>query len=229
MTREQGNNAQADLADLRGARFVTTSETEEGQKLAEARLKRLVTGVAGAKLKACKKYENPITFVETYKIWIDGNHLPVVRGSDSAIWSRLCPIRFDVVIPTDEIDDQLSQKLLHQEATGILAWAVGGAIDWRREGLGRPAEIRQARAEWRLDAEPLKQFFDECCVRKVGSHIRVGDLWEEYQGWCKKQKVFECFTRDQLTRRLEDLGFKRVMWRFDLPHPERAWEGIALQ
>jgi putative DNA primase/helicase len=34
------NNSQADLADLRGARFVMTSETEEGQRLSEGKLKR---------------------------------------------------------------------------------------------------------------------------------------------------------------------------------------------
>jgi len=31
MVRQESNNTQADLADLRGARFVQTSETEEGQ------------------------------------------------------------------------------------------------------------------------------------------------------------------------------------------------------
>jgi putative DNA primase/helicase len=36
------NNSQADLADLRGARFVMTSETEEGQRLSEGKLKRCV-------------------------------------------------------------------------------------------------------------------------------------------------------------------------------------------
>jgi putative DNA primase/helicase len=30
MARQESNNSQADLADLRGARFVQTSETEEG-------------------------------------------------------------------------------------------------------------------------------------------------------------------------------------------------------
>ena len=35
MVRQESNNTQADLADLRGARFVQTSETEEGQRLAQ--------------------------------------------------------------------------------------------------------------------------------------------------------------------------------------------------
>jgi hypothetical protein len=41
MVRQESNNMQADLADLRGARFVMTSETQQGQRLAEGKLKRI--------------------------------------------------------------------------------------------------------------------------------------------------------------------------------------------
>src|ERR1039457_4748836 len=60
MSRSRDSNASmADIADLRGARFVTTSETEEQQKLAEGRIKYL-TGMG--EIKTCRKYENFFTF-----------------------------------------------------------------------------------------------------------------------------------------------------------------------
>ncbi len=90
MVRQESNNTQADLADLRGARFVMTSETEEGQRLAEGKLKRITQGMG--RIKAVRKYENPIEFDESHKLWIDANHLPTVRGTDNAIWNRLHPI-----------------------------------------------------------------------------------------------------------------------------------------
>jgi len=62
MVRQESNNTQADLADLRGARFVMTSETEQGQRLAEGKLKRITQGMG--KIKATRKYENPIEFDE---------------------------------------------------------------------------------------------------------------------------------------------------------------------
>lgn len=49
MVRRESNNTQADLADLRGARFVMTSETEEGQRLAEGKLKRITQGMGKIK------------------------------------------------------------------------------------------------------------------------------------------------------------------------------------
>ena len=141
MVRQENNNSQADLADLRGARFVMTSETEEGQRLAEGKLKRITQGMG--KIKTTRKYENPVEFPETHKLWMDANHKPVIRGTDAAIWNRIVPIPFTVTLPQHEIDRELQRKLLG-EAEGVLAWAVAGAVRWYRDGLVRPHEMQEA-------------------------------------------------------------------------------------
>ncbi|MGB9457175.1 MAG: phage/plasmid primase, P4 family [Bryobacteraceae bacterium] len=226
--RDVSSNASADLADLRGARFAMTTETEKDQRLAEARLKRICQGVDGAKIKSCRKYENPIHFVETHKLWIDGNHLPAVQGFDGAIWSRLCPIPFDVKIPSDEIDRELPEKLI-REAEGILAWAVAGALRWQQEGLGRTDEIREAHSNWRKDAaEPLKEFFDEYCTRKLDGFVLRSTLWDMYLRWCGRQKVAP-LSREKFAGRLEDIGFQQKMHRLGGEDPERCWSGMALR
>ena len=69
---QETNNSMADLADLRGSRFVTTSEGEDGQRLAQAKLKYLSAGMG--KIKTCRKYENPITFEATHKLFLDSNY-----------------------------------------------------------------------------------------------------------------------------------------------------------
>ena len=76
--------------------------------------------------KSTRKYENPIEFHESHKVWMDCNHKPIVRKTDNAIWNRIHLIPFNVTIPDDEIDRELKSKLL-AEAEGILAWAVAGA------------------------------------------------------------------------------------------------------
>ncbi|MBE7543779.1 MAG: hypothetical protein HS123_15580 [Solibacteraceae bacterium] len=152
MLRNETVNSQADLADLRGARFVTTSEVEDGQTLAQARLKRLTQG--GGRIKAVRKYENPIEFPETHKLWMDSNRRPRVRDvEDRATFARLWPIPFDVEIPASEIDPELPAKLM-AEAEGILAWLVDGARRWSREGLERPREVDEARRRGRTTTTP---------------------------------------------------------------------------
>jgi len=181
MTRQESNNAQADLADLRGARFVMTSETEEDQRLAEGKLKRITQGMG--KIKAARKYENPIEFPETHKLFIDANHKPAVRGTDNAIWNRLYPIPFSVTISPDKIDRDLPNKLL-AEAEGILAWAVEGAARWYRDGLGSPPEVVEANREWRGESDHLMRFMEEQCVHGDAFTVKAGVLYSSYKAWC---------------------------------------------
>ena len=97
----ESNASLADLADLRGARFVTTSEAEEGQRLAVGKLKYLTQGMGT--IKTCRKYENPIHFPATHKLFLDANHKPVIRGAEKAVCNRLKLVPFTVIIPTEEM------------------------------------------------------------------------------------------------------------------------------
>lgn len=175
----ENNNTQADLADLRGARFVMTSETEEGQRLAEGKLKRITQGIG--RIKATRKYENPIEFDESHKLWIDANHLPVLRSHDDATWRRLHAIPFNVVI--EKPDNKLSVRLL-AEAEGILAWAVRGAVDWCSDGLRKPAEVEQTNGAWRKDMDQVGRFVDEHCLVGQGE-VKASDLYSSYQKWAE--------------------------------------------
>ena len=125
-------NTLTDLADLRGARFVNTSETEYGQKLSEGRLKRITQGMGT--IKAVRKYENPITFLETHKLWIDANHLPVISGSENAIWNRFTPFRSMWSFRRRRSIGNFQQSFwAKQKAFWLGAWSVpndGTPKDW---------------------------------------------------------------------------------------------------
>src|SRR5439155_25756208 len=100
--QRESNASLSDVADLRGARFVGTSEAEQGGRLAEGKLKYLSAGMGN--VKTCRKYENPITFRATRKLFIDANHKPIIRGTDEASWNRLYLIWFNVSSSTCGID-----------------------------------------------------------------------------------------------------------------------------
>lgn len=174
----------ADLADLHGIRFARTSETEEGKRLSEAQLKYVTQGMG--KIRAERKFENPFEFEETHHLWVDANFKPVIRGTDAAIWDRLITIPFDIVIPDDEKDPELMDKLL-LEAEGVLAWAVRGAIRWYANGrrLPRPEEVREAGNAYREEMDTVGRFLTECCER--GPSFKVGsmELYKRYQRWAE--------------------------------------------
>jgi putative DNA primase/helicase len=214
MVRQESNNTQADLADLRGARFVQTSETEEGQRLAQGKLKRITQGMG--KIKACRKYENPIEFEETHKLWMDTNRKPTIRDADDkATFNRLHPIPFTVKIRRDQIDRELPAKLL-TEALGILDWAVKGAKRWYRSGLNRPPEVDAARDAWRAEMDKLERFIEDRCILAGDIRIRSSSLYAAYKGWAEASGEKDVMTSTTFGTKLTDRGFEKQ-------HKEQGW------
>jgi putative DNA primase/helicase len=220
--RGESSAALADLADLRGARFATTSEAEEGQRISVAKLKYLTQGMGN--VKSCRKYENPIEFRATHKLFLDANCKPVIRGGDSAVFRRLKPIPFTVIIPEEQQDEHLLEKL-NGEAEGILAWLVRGCQQWLAEGLGDPPEVVEASARWREQSDRFGAFIEEKCVR--GPKIWVGqtDLWCAYQSWCNLNHEQFVLEKPVFEERVEKLGC--VQKKRGKNSEIRAWIGIG--
>src|SRR5262249_24306543 len=80
-TASKNDRHPADLAGLRGARIVTATETEEGRRWAESRIKTL-TG--GDKIAARFMRQDFFEYEPQFKLWIAGNHKPALRAVDEA-------------------------------------------------------------------------------------------------------------------------------------------------
>ncbi len=205
-------NAQSDLADLRGKRFVMTSETGQGQRLREELVKLLSQGQS--KYKAVRKYENPFEFPETWKIWMDCNHLPVVKGTDDAIWERLIVVPFRHAVTKRKQNQKLSQQLIAREAKGIVAWMVEGLKAWTKEGLRLPAGMRQERKEWREESDDLNQWIEECCVKATDAKTKSTELYSSYKVWRATSGLFEESTQ-LFARKMKEHGFNKKEYGHD--------------
>ena len=217
------NNSSADLADLRGARLVTTSEGEEGQRLAESKVKYLSAGMG--KIKTARKYENHIQFEATHKLFMDSNYKPVVRGVDNAIWNRLKAVPFTTTIPKDQIDEELPNKL-KAEGEGILAWAVKGVLRWQKEGLDEPPEVAETGKGWREDMDPLKDFLEDLCwLGGEEMFCPSAKLWKAYTKWAENNGE-RPFGRRKFNDRLRALGCEPCVRGAGSP---KCWSGIGLK
>jgi putative DNA primase/helicase len=210
-----------DLAALKGARFVSTSETEEGKRLAEALVKAL-TG--GDTLSARFLRGEFFTFRATFKLWLATNHKPVIRGTDPAIWDRIKLVPFEIRIREEEQDKELPSKL-QLERPGILTWALRGCLDWQqRHGLGVPTAVREATANYRRDMDVVAAFLDECCVVADGARVSARDLYKAYESWCHDSGE-KPMTQKSLSLRLQEKAF--VPARLDR-NGTRGWKGVGL-
>lgn len=209
-----------ELADLFGARMVASIEVEDGRRLAESLVKQL-TG--GDKIRARRMRQDFWEFWPTHKSWMAVNHKPEIRGTDNAIWRRIRLIPFTEVIPKDEQDRGLMEKL-RSELPGILAWAVRGCLDWQREGLEAPDQVRQATGQYRSEMDVLRNFLEECCELGEGYKDLASDVSEVYQEWAKKNGE-ERITRRVLTKQLAERGYEA---KRSGPNGSREYHGLRL-
>ncbi|MCL6612475.1 MAG: hypothetical protein K6T66_13120 [Peptococcaceae bacterium] len=212
-------NVPNDLARLKGARFVSSVEVEEGQRLAESLVKQM-TG--GDKLVARFLRAEFFEFKPEFKLWLATNHKPQIRGTDHAMWRRIRLIPFEVKIPKEKQDKNLPQKLL-AELPGVLIWAIQGLKLWLAEGLEPPGEVEKATDAYRAEMDVLSQFFEEKCLIKGFCKASASDLYAAYCKWCDENGERAIKQRD-FSARLIERGFlksKSTGGRF-------FWAGIGL-
>jgi putative DNA primase/helicase len=218
---DASNNAQSDLADIRGKRFVQTSEVPTNARLSAGALKRMVQGFGT--MKAARKYENMIEFKETYHIWLDSNPLPEIDSDDQAFCNRLHPIPFTVSIPDDQIDRDMPQKLL-AEGVGILAKLVAGAVRYFKSGLQRPEEVAAARAEWREEFDVIRRFIEDRCTLGDTQRTQASVLYNAFTEWCRAEGEKCGMSQTDFGGRLRKRGIEKRR-----PGGQRFYFGIGLK
>lgn len=194
-----------DLAGLRGARFVSAIETEQGRRWAESKVKA-ITG--GDRIAARFMHKDFFTYTPQFKPVIVGNHKPAIRNIDEAMKRRLHLIPFTVTIPPDKRDGRLTEKLL-AERDGILAWAVEGCLTWQREGLQPPASVMSATAEYFDEEDAIGDFLDEEAQRHPQARVAVADVFQRWQEWADRRGEYVGTSR-WLAQQLANRGFERT-------------------
>ncbi|TJX95166.1 DNA primase [Staphylococcus haemolyticus] len=215
---KKNDNVNTDIARLSKARFVTSSEPNEGFRFDEGLIKQ-ITG--GDKVTARFLYAEEFEYTPKFKIWVSTNHKPIIRGTDDGIWRRLVLIPFDVQIPEEKVDKDLKYKLL-REAPAILNWMAEGAYMWMREGLELPEKLKDAGQTYRTEMDVVEQFIQEKCKRAEGVKETRKALYEEYKKWADEnneykmdknkfgKKLKEKFRSKRMTNGVNYLGIELV-------------------
>jgi putative DNA primase/helicase len=208
MRKEHGNTMKNDIAKLRGARFVSASEAEEGDRLAESLIKQMTGGTDPLTVR--KMYADYFDFVPTFKIFLATNHKPNIKGTDPAIWDRIHLVDFTVRIADEKVDRDLPATLA-AEKSGILNWAIAGYRDWKKDGLRVPASVRASTASYKEEMDSMGNFLaDECVIGDDRFWVATADLYRVYQAWCLSNGVRFPLTQIGLSRQCQDRGFRAV-------------------
>ena len=199
-----GDRHPTDMAGLRGARIVTSIETEQGSRWAESKLKAL-TG--GDRITARFMRQDFFEFTPQFKLLVAGNHKPSIRNVDEAMRRRLHMVPFTVTIPPGQRDKRLPDRLL-AEREGILAWALQGCLEWQQHGLRPPATVLAATDEYFEAEDALGRWVAECCEKSPNFIEPTAALFASWKAWAEAGGEFVGTIRrfsDGLTNR----GFEK--------------------
>ncbi len=197
-----------DQAMLRGRRLVLAQETDDGQRWAEAKIKR-ITG--GDEITARYMRQDNFTYTPQFTLIIAGNHKPSLRNVDEAIKRRLIMIPFDHTVPADRRDPKLAEAL-EAEWSGILAWIIEGCLEWQRIGLNPSASIRGATNDYLLEEDALGRFLGERCQPIElfeGNETPTRTIFGDWQEWCATTGE-HAGTEKSFSQKLADRGYERA-------------------
>lgn len=185
------------MADLQGARLVVTSETNDGEKLAAATVKRL-TG--GDRIRANRMGKDPFEFTPSHSLIMVTNHAPQAAGDDKALWRRLTVVPFDVVVehPDAKLPDKLRGHL-----TAVLAWVCIGWLDYMNQGMNPPSVVVDRTEAYRSEGDPIGQFLEDQCVIGPLYSVPAKALFETWGVWAMRQG-FPAMTQTDFGKRMTD-------------------------
>lgn len=175
--QKQGSNIPNDVARLKGARFVSASETNQNVNIDEELIKQLT----GNKIITARFLNKEFfDFEATFKIFLATNHKPNIRGTDTGIWRRIQMIPFRLNITPEMEDKNLGEKL-YAEKSGIFNWMIEGYNKWNMEGLKIPEAVKIETQIYREEEDDIGQFIKSECVIEHGAFISSQEFRDRFK------------------------------------------------
>jgi putative DNA primase/helicase len=229
----------AELAVLRGKRFVLTSEVSKSHKWNQGRLMALS---AGDKITANLMRQNPVTFRFTGKLWIAANSAPKFSSANTAASERMMLIRHRMrflhrdEFPEDaakdptiaERDNNLMADV-RAEWPAIFRWLIEGCLSWQWGGLDVPKDVIVASRALVSDSDPLLDWITECSIVGDGSAFsRLKDLFQSWNIWRVEQGE-KSTARSYFTDLLKEQGYQIIRAGFGMKVMGLKLNDIAAQ
>ena len=180
------------------------TEIAQGAEIADDKLKSLVSGELTT---AEGKFKPPFDFKPIATHWFGTNHMPRTRDFSEALFRRAVTLSFNNRFEGDRRDVNLIAKLL-AELPGILNIALRGATRLLvRKDFTECPSSDAIKDEWRLEADQVRQFVEECCAEKPDERVASRTIFSSYQVWAREAGINRTVSKNTFSSRLQGLGF----------------------
>ncbi|MCF7569478.1 phage/plasmid primase, P4 family [Sabulilitoribacter arenilitoris] len=130
-------------------------------------------------------YGEPFILNEYAKLIFNCNDLPKDVEHTNAYFRRFLIIGFDVTIPENKQDKELSNKIINNELSGVFNWILQG-LDrlLSQKNFSKCEAIENARSDYEKHSDSVKMFIEDFEYKTSTEYTPISDLYNQYKAYC---------------------------------------------
>ncbi|MGP8283585.1 MAG: phage/plasmid primase, P4 family [Desulfomonilaceae bacterium] len=164
------------------------SEVEKRGAISDGIVKALITGDP---ILLERKFHHPTKMRPYCKIVALSNDFPQNSDSSHGFYRRWLITPFERQFDGDSVDETLAARIIDQEMSGVLLWALEGLARLKeRKRFLAPQASTDKHREFRYVCDPLLSFVDDCLSIKTDGLLEgpLGEpapaIYSTYSDWC---------------------------------------------
>lgn len=174
------------LSNLIGASLIYCDEAPQ-RGINEQIMKMLI---AGETTKIRRKHREDISMRITGKWLILANHIPAITDQSTGFWRRFDIVPFAVEIPEIERDPLLAKRIIADELSGVLNWALEGLVRLLARGrfdVSLPAAMQSAVHAARTETNSVQGWMNDLGIElSTTADTAKMDVYTNYVSWSRE-------------------------------------------
>lgn len=140
---------------------------------------------SGEPIEARLPYGEPFILADYAKLVFNCNQLPSDVEHTNAFFRRFMILGFDVTIPEDTQDKELSNKIINNELSGVFNWVLLGLSRLlKQKKFSKCAAVDNARSDYEKQSDSVKMFLDEHKYKVSKDYTPIKIMYEQYRAFC---------------------------------------------
>ena len=182
---------------IQNKRVNISGESDSSRNVLNTQQLKLITGEDMVQIES--KFKNPIVIRPYVKLIVLSNHYPKTEDTSDGFLRRCLFIPFNMrfvekgtkLKDNEAYKDKELQSKLDGELDGIFMWALQGyqRLKDQNYSLTQCAASDQVLKDFMIYNNPVKEFIMDCLVVCQGKRELKTDIYDAYQGWCKRNNV----------------------------------------
>ncbi|MDP2308009.1 MAG: phage/plasmid primase, P4 family [Pseudomonadota bacterium] len=173
------------LMNFAGSRLNTQAEIPTDRLIDSTMLKSILTADY---IEVDRKFAAPLRF-KPQAAWLVGcNESWTPSDRSGSTFRRWCVLSFPNAIPEEQRDADLAKRIIANELTDLLGWALEGLTRWHHQGqryTSVPSSV-VAKAEWLREVDPIAEWCQDHLEQDPKGVVRPREHYNAFKEWAKE-------------------------------------------